>query len=726
MKNPDLRRVDAHEKVTGTARYGADRVPDDLAYAMFALATIGKGRTVAIDTAAAEAVPGVRLVLTRFNEDELRGPGFLMGGGFAFQSLQPLLSDVVAYRGQPIALIVADTLVAATEAAELVRARYEAEPFAVGIDDEGATSVLQEEAIPLPWFADVKVGDAETAYAASPVQIDETYVHPAQHQVPIELISSVVEWQGDRLVVHESTQNAGALRHGVATQLNLDPADVDVISPYAGGGFGSRNALQPHIGPLALAARRLMRPVKLVIPRPQTFHTGSFRPVSRHRIRLGADPSGRLLAALHDTEHQTSRHDLFPAMYTEMTSRLYAVSNFGGRQRLVQTDVQTPGYMRAPHEGPAGFAFESAIDALAYATGQDPVELRLANDTATDPVTGLPFSSRHLAQCLKRGAERFGWERRDPRPGSMRAADGSFVGLGVAAGAYPVMVAPAVARMSAAADGRVTVGVDGHEMGQGIRSAIALLVAQDLGVPVQDVVVRVGDTRFAPQHLTAGSWGTATALPAVHKALRELRKQLGTGDTGTVDVAAAVRATGHGSPEVEVTSLGQGQPSEMLDRSRAGLTAPAGPVFPDFTAFSWVAHFVEVRVEATTRRISVPRALCVADCGRVASPVTAASQVRGGVIWGISQALRESSEVDPRFGGFLNTTLEEYPVAVNADIQEIDFDFIDEPDLLLNDVGVKGLGEVTVVGVAAAVANAVFHATGQRQNRLPIRIEHVM
>ncbi|WP_033329602.1 xanthine dehydrogenase family protein molybdopterin-binding subunit [Streptomyces yerevanensis] len=726
MKNPDLRRVDAHEKVTGTARYGADRVPDDLAYAMFASATIGKGRTVAIDTAAAKAVPGVRLVLTRFNEDELRGPGFLMGGGFAFQSLQPLLSDVVAYRGQPIALIVADTLVAATEAAELVRARYETEPFVVGIDDEGATSVLQEEAIPLPWFADVKVGDAETAYAASPVQIDETYLHPAQHQVPIELISSVVEWQGDRLVVHESTQNAGALRHGVATQLNLDPTDVDVISPYIGGGFGSRNALQPHIGPLALAARRLMRPVKLVIPRPQTFHTGSFRPVSRHRIRLGADPSGRLLAALHDTEHQTSRHDLFPAMFTEMTSRLYDVPNFGGRQRLVQTDVQTPGYMRAPHEGPAGFAFESAIDALAYATGQDPVELRLANDTATDPVTGLPFSSRHLAQCLKRGAERFGWEKRDPRPGSMRAADGSFVGLGVAAGAYPVMVAPAVARISAAADGRVTVGVDGHEMGQGIRSAIALLVAEDLGVPVQDVVVRVGDTRFAPQHLTAGSWGTATALPAVHKALRELRGQLGTGDTGTVDVAAAVRATGHGSPEVEVTSLGQGQPPEMLDRSRAGLSAPAGPVFPDFTAFSWVAHFVEVRVEATTRRISVPRALCVADCGRVASPVTAASQVRGGVIWGISQALRESSEVDPRFGGFLNTTLEEYPAAVNADIQEIDVDFIDEPDLLLNDVGVKGLGEVTVVGVAAAVANAVFHATGQRQNRLPIRIEHVM
>jgi xanthine dehydrogenase YagR molybdenum-binding subunit len=273
----------------------------------------------------------------------------------------------------------------------------------------------------------------------------------------MELMSSVVEWRGDRLVVHESTQNAGALRHGVATQLNLDPADVEVISPYVGGGFGSRNALQPHIGPLALAARRLMRPVKLVVPRPQTFHTGSFRPVSRHRIRLGADPSGRLLAALHDAEHQTSRHDLYPAMFTEMTSRLYAVPHFGGHQRLVQTDVQTPGFMRAPMEGPASFAFESAMDALAYATGQDSVELRLANDTATDPVTGLPFSSRHLAQCLTRGAERFGWGKRDPRPGSMRAADGSFVGLGVAVGAHPVLVAPAGARMSAAADGRVTV-----------------------------------------------------------------------------------------------------------------------------------------------------------------------------------------------------------------------------------------------------------------------------
>jgi xanthine dehydrogenase YagR molybdenum-binding subunit len=722
----DLRRVDAYDKVTGTASYGTDRVPDNVAYAMFAVATIGKGRVVEIDTAAAEAVPGVRLVLTRFTADELREPGFLMAGGFAFQSLQPLLSDRIAYRGQPIALVVADTLVAATEAAHLVEARYETEPFAVELDAEGATSVLQEEAIPLPWLADIKVGDADAAFSASPVQIDETYEQSPQHQVPMELIGGVVEWHGDRLVVHESTQNAGAIRNGLATQLGIDAADVEVISPFTGGGFGQRNSLQPHIAPLALAARRLGRPIKLVIPRPQTFHAASFRPMSRHRVRLGADASGRLLAAIHDVEQQTSRHDLFPATYTGMTSRLYGVPSFGGRQRLVQTDVQTPGYMRAPYEGAAAFAFESAIDELAYATGQDPVVLRLANDTATDPVTGLPFSTRYLSECLRRGAELFRWETRHPEPRSMRADDGSFVGMGVAAGCYPGAVAPAVARMSAGADGRVTVSVDGHEMGQGIRSAIALLVAGDLGIPAHDVVVRIGDTRVAPQHLTAGSWGTATALPPIHTALRELRKQLGVPDSGAVNVADAVDAAGKPSVDVEVTSLGPGQPPEMLDRARAGPVAIAGPVFPAFTTFSWIAHFAEVHVEATTRRIRVPRVVSVADCGRVASPVTAASQVRGGVVWGIGGALQEESMVDPRFGGFFNTTLEEYPVPVNADIQQIDVDFIDEPDLLFNDVGVKGVGELALVGVAAAIANAVFHATGQRHRRLPIRLEHVL
>jgi xanthine dehydrogenase YagR molybdenum-binding subunit len=719
-------RVDARGKVTGAVRYGADRTAAEMAHAMFAVATVGKGRVVDLDTTAARTVPGVRLVLTHFDADELRSAGFVMGGGYAFQSLQPLLDDRIAYRGQPIALVVADTLHAAMEGAGRIEARYEAEPLSVRLDDEGTETVLQSAAIPIPMFADVAVGDADAVFAQSPVQVDAVFDSSQQHQVPMEMIGSVVEWRGETLVVHEGTQNSGAVQHGVARQLDMEADRVEVLSPYLGGGFGQKNSLQPHIGPLAVAARRLGRPVKLVVPRVQTFHNASFRPASRQRIRLGADRSGRLRAAIHEVDQQTSRHDLFPAMYTEVTSRLYGIANFRGRQRLVRTDVQTPGFMRAPFEHPAVFAFESAVDELAYASGQDPVALRLANDTDTDPVTGEPFSSRRMATCLRRGADLFGWAARDPQPCSVRAGDGSLVGWGVAAGAYPASAAPAVAHVCASPDGRITIDVAGHEMGQGIRSAIALLVADDLGVPVDDVTLGVGDTRVVPQHLTAGSWGTATALPAVHAALRELRKRLNVADVGPVDLAAAVAGTGQPRIDVEALTLAPGQSPEAVERLRAGLVAIAGPEHPGFSAFSFVAHFVEVRVEPTTRRVRIPRVVSVVDCGRVASPVTAASQMRGGVVWGIGAALRERSEVDPRYGGFVNADMAEYVIPVNADIGRIDVDFVDEPDPRLNPMGVKGLGEVSMVGVAPAIANALFHATGRRHRRLPIRIEDML
>jgi xanthine dehydrogenase YagR molybdenum-binding subunit len=722
-----LQRVDARAKVTGTLRYGADRAPDGLAYAAFAVATIGRGRVVSVDTAAADKVPGVQLVITRIDPDELRSPGFIMGGGYGFQSFQSLTSDRIAYRGQPIALVVADTLLAATEAAGLITAAYEPEQAAATIDADGAETVVQAQAIPIPMLADTAVGDADTAFAAAPVQVDVEIHGPAQHQVPMELISSVAEWHGDTLVVHEGTQNSGAIQNGVAQQLDIDPGRVQVISPSVGGGFGQKNSLQPHIGPLAIAARRLGRPVKLVLTRPQTFHQASFRPASRQRVRLGADASGRLLAAIHEIDQQTSRHDLFPALYTEVSSRLYGIGDFRGQQRLVRTDVQTPGYMRAPFEHISVFAMESAVDEVAYATGQDPVAIRLANDTMTDPVTGLPFSSRYVSECLRRGAQRFGWADRNPEPRSMRDRDGTLIGWGVAIGAYPGSAAPAIAKLSADAAGTVTVAVAGHEMGQGIRTAITRLVADDLGIDPAAVQVSVGDTRSTPQHLTAGSWGTATALPAVHAALRELRARLSLPAAGPADLRAAVAATGTDRVDAEATTVAQGQQADVaVDRLRKGLPAIAGPEYPGFVTFSYIAHFAEVRIEPTTCRIRVPRVVSVADCGRVASPVTAASQVRGGVIWGIGATLREQSLVDPRYGGFLNSTMEEYPVVVNADIHQIDVDLIDEPDPLLNPIGVKGLGEVAMVGVSAAIGNAVFHATGTRFRRLPIRIEDVL
>ncbi|WP_328993211.1 xanthine dehydrogenase family protein molybdopterin-binding subunit [Kribbella sp. NBC_01245] len=712
----DTRRVDARDKVTGTTRYGADRRPAGLAHAIFAVATVGKGRLVSVDTRAAEAVPGVRLVLTRV---DITSAGFLLGGGYAFQSLQPLTSDRIAYRGQPIALVVADDLVAATEAAALVTAEYDAEPIAVELDAPGAEVVLQSEAIPR--LHDIVLGDADKAFEASAIKVDQEYGNPQQHPVPMELIASVVEWQGDNLVIHEGTQNAAGVQNGLARQLGISASKIEVVSPYVGGGFGQKNSLQPHIGPLAVAARKLGRPIKLVLPRAQTFHSSSYRPATHHRIRLGADASGRLQAAIHDVDQQTSRHDLFPAMYAELTSRLYGIGNYRSRQQLVRTDVQTPGYMRAPYESPAAFAFESAMDELAYAIGKDPVALRLANDTQTDPVSGNPFTSRNLAECLRRGADRFGWQDRSAAPGSMRARDGSLVGWGVAIGAYKAATAPATAHLRITNKGKkATISVDGHEMGQGIRTAVARLVAQDLRLSPYDVVVDVGDTRgLPPQHVTAGSWGTATALPAVHAALRELRATLGLRPGQPLP-------PGLPDTEVQARTKAPGQPDAIWDRAAAGLASAVGPEYPEFTSCSFIAHFVEVRVEPTTRRVRVPRVVTVADCGRVASPVTAVSQVRGGVVWGLGAALRERSEVDPRFGGFLNASLEEYPVPVNADIGDIDVSFVDKPDLRLNPVGVKGLGEVAMVGVAPAIANAVWHATGRRVRQLPIRLEDLI
>jgi xanthine dehydrogenase YagR molybdenum-binding subunit len=433
-----------------------------------------------------------------------------------------------------------------------------------------------------------------------------------------------------------------------------------------------------------------------------------------------------MLAAVHEVDQQASRQDVLPATYTEITSRLYDIRAFRGRQRHVRTDVQTPGYMRAPFEHPAAFAMESAVDELAYATGQDPVELRIANDAAADPVTGKPFSSRHLAECLRRGAELFGWARRTPEPGSMRADDGTLLGWGVAAGAYPSLTTPAQARLRAWPDGRVVVEVGGHEMGQGITTALVCAVSQNLGIAPGDVVVAVGDTRIAPHHLTAGSWGTNSTFLAVHAALEELRERLGADEEGPVDVAAAVVASGLTHVEVEAVTRGAGQPPEAVEQLRAGKVAVAGPEYPDFVSFSFIAHFAEVRIEPATRRVRVSRMLSVADCGRVSSPVTADAQVRGGVVWGISGALREHSDVDPRFGGFLNADLADYVIPVNADVGRVDVAFIDEPDHVFNPMGVKSLGEVALVGVSPAIANAVYHATGRRHRRLPILIEDLL
>jgi xanthine dehydrogenase YagR molybdenum-binding subunit len=385
--------------------------------------------------------------------------------------------------------------------------------------------------------------------------------------------------------------------------------------------------------------------------------------------------------------------------------------------------------MRAPHPHPACFAFESAVDELAHKLGRDPVALRLANDTRVDPRTGHPFSSRFLNECLEEGARRFGWSKRSPAPGAMKAPDGTEIGWGVACGAYPSSMTPAVATLRIGADGSTRFAVSGHEMGQGIRTAIANVLLEGLAIDPDRLEIAIGDTTAAPQHMTAGSWGTAGAIPATIKAVARMKAAI-----AELLAARATNGNLHQTLatvkrpflEIEVSEVGPGQGADALESLRIGAYAVAGPEYPTFTTMSYIAHFVEVRIEPTTRRIRVPRVVSIADCGRVISPRTAASQVRGGVVWAISAALRERTEIDPRYGGYLNNDLADYVVAVNADIDSIDVGFIDQPDPLANSAGLKGLGEVAMVGASAAIANAVFHATGKRLREMPIRIENLL
>jgi xanthine dehydrogenase YagR molybdenum-binding subunit len=728
----DAQRIDGRDKVSGKPIYGADRILRKMVHAVPVAATVRKGRITGIDKSGAQHTPGVLLILTHENFDRLRPVQFSFAGGTAIQSFQPLQSAEVKYRGQAVALVVAETLEAAQEAAALIRVSYSEDASAtVELNAPGGTSVKQ--AVATPFFKDFVAGDPEAAIAAAPVRFEQTYLTAPQHQNPIELLSTVAEWQGDQLIVHEGTQAASAMRAGLATQLGIPLEKVRVLSPYVGGAFGQRGSISPHTVFAAVAARRVGRPVKLVVPRAQVFHATSFRAPTEHKITFGADTDGRFVGGIHLVRALTSRFDLMPFTGQESTSRMYNWKTFRGATTLIQGDVQTPGFMRAPFEATSYFALESAMDEFAIQLGLDPIELRLRNDTHKDPISGKPYTVRKLRECLERGAERFGWSRRNPQPGSMRDPDGTLIGWGMAAGAYPYISAAAVATARLSSNGQLTIDVGGHEMGQGIRTAIAIVAAEELGIEADAVTVRVGDTAIAPQHVTAGASGAVTSLPPVRLAVRDLRTQIDrlatmqgnsrvepSGYVGLMQRAGLKELVGSGQ------ELGPQAKPDVSQQIQQGWIAFTGPEFPDFVAFSYIAHFAEVRIDPRLPTPHVARYVSVIDCGRVISRRTAMSQAYGGIIWGIESALSEASEVDPRYGGFLNSNLAEYAMAVNADIRDLDVSFIDEPDERVNALGAKGVGEVVSVGAIAAIANAIHHATGKRVRHFPIRADDLL
>jgi xanthine dehydrogenase YagR molybdenum-binding subunit len=739
-----LSRKDGVAKVTGAARYAADFVEAGMAYAQLVTSTVAKGRIAELDTSAAEAAPGVLLVLTHRNVEQLQPLKFIFAGGEATSSFMPLMTDEIRYAGQTIALVVADTQEAAADAAHRVEVTYRAEPAAASIHDAGAGA-------PVDAAESIKVGDAEGAFAAAEVKVETQYTTPAQHHNPIELYATTALWQGGKLTVYLPSQWVKGTQVGLAKALGVPPDDVQVISPYVGGGFGSKGSIMPHTVLVAAAARRLGRPVKLVVSREDMYAAGSFRPATTQHVALAATRDGSIQALIHEQNGQTSRMDraCFPG--TEMTARMYAVPNIRTRERIIPTDVNTPGFMRAPFETPTFFGLESAMDELAVALGMDPVELRIKNEPDKDPWKGLPWSSRSLVQCYRRGAERFGWSRRTPGPGSMREGD-VLIGWGCATSCYPTQLFPSTARLRLAANGSAWVGCAAHDIGTGTYTIAAQIVADRFGIPMDRVTVELGDSRLptgpiAGGSVTAGSLSGAlvNACDAARERLLQAATAAGGPFAGTP--ASDLRLEGDeivgpngareplapiltrmpaGVLEVEGAWAPAGMTAENVETARRGGIAIAGPSYPTFSAAAFGAQFVEVRVNPRTRTIRAPRMVGVFAAGRILNPKTAHSQLMGGMIWGLSNALLEETEIDRERARFVNANIAEYHVAVNADVVSVEVEMLAEKDELVNPLGAKGIGELGIVGTSAAVANAVYHATGIRVRKTPVLIEDIL
>ena len=683
-----LERADAREKVRGEARYAYEHNPERVAYCSPVTATVPKGRIRALDASAALERPGVIAVIWAGNAPRL--------APVDDAELALFQSDAVAYRGQIVAAVVAETLEEARAAERLVRIDYDAEPHDVWLRSDHPGLYKPDKVNP-SFPTDTRQGDPDGALAAAAVRVDNVYSTPAFHNNPMEPHATLALWEDGGLTLYDSNQGAPATQRTIAKAFDLPPERVRVISPHVGGGFGSKGLPRPTVILAALAARMTARPVKVAATRQQMFAYVGYRTPTIQRVALGADGDGRLQAIVHEAVEQTSTIKEFAEQTAVATRVMYAAPNRRTAHRLARLDVPTPSWMRAPGECPGMYALECAMDELAVAARIDPVELRIRNEPETEPESGRPFSSRNLVACLREGARSFGWEGRDPTPGARR--EGRWLlGTGVASSTYPAYMSPARATARAEPDGGYTVLIAAADIGTGARTVLAQIAADALEAPPEQVRVELGDSALPRAGLAGGSMGTASWGAAVVKACAALREEL---------------AERGGSVPPEGLE-GDGDTAEDL-RARA-----------DLARHAFGAQFAAVRVDGDTGEVRVSRMLGVFAAGRIINPRTARSQLIGGMTMGISMALHEESVMDGEFGDYLNHDLAQYHIASCADIEEIDAIWVDEEDEHLNPMGSKGIGELGIVGTAAAVANAVFHATGVRVRDLPLRLDRVL
>ncbi len=698
-----LARVDGKLKVTGAATYAAEFVRPKLAYGVLIQSAIANGRVDKIDISAAKLAPGVVGVLTRENAPQFKPyPDDLTKKGAPGENRVPLQDDEIHYAGQHLGVVVAESFEQATHAASLVRITYQTQKPVVTIPDEAAQkSATMPETFIGREKLQVKRGDVDAALAGAAHKIDTAYSTPVENHNPIETYSTTVEWEApDRLLIHECTRGIKQLQRVVANALSLPRENVRIVCPFIGGAFGSKGFQWGHTLLAAAAAQLMQRPVKLTFTRPQMFDSAGQRARTEQKFSVGADKNGKLVALRHQTTTHSSPLSEYSEPCGNMSRMLYSCPNVEVGHRLVRVNLTSPCPMRAPGECPGVFALECAMDELAHKSDIDPVEFRERNYAEKDENENRPWSSKKLRECYRRGAEKFGWSKRNRKPGSTHGPDGSQIGFGMATAIYPAGQQKAGATAILNKDGMVVVRSATHEIGTGTYTAMSQFAADTLGIPIDKVRFELGDSQFPEAPNNGGSWQTASVAPAVMGACRDLKKQV-------------IDRFGHWPNEHDLANFPT--PIQVEFSSE-----PNKEEREKFSFFSYGAIFVGVQVDLFGQ-VRVKRAVGVYDMGRMINPRLARSQIIGGMIFGFSTALFEGTVPDENVGRNVNPNLAEYHVAVHADTPpEFDIDFINEPDLHMPDLGARGIGEIGIVGAPAAVANAIFHATGKRVRDLPI------
>lgn len=731
-------RIDGRLKVTGGARYAFEHsnfargtAP---AYGVILGAGIPKGRIAALDTTRAEAVPGVLKILTHRS----MAPQPAFGAPVTptvpevFTRARPMLAgDDILYYDQPVALVIATTWEAARGAAALIHIGYVQEP---GFYDPLAAHAerYRPARINAGFPSDTAHGDPDAALASASAAVDRTYRLPYEIHGPMEPHATLAEWDGDQLTLHTSTQTVANIQSGVAATLAMPRENVRVVSPYVGGGFGSK--LIPHAEVIlaAIAARVMQRPVKVAFTRQQMFANAGHRPAMEQRIRLAADSDGRLTALVHDVISATARFEEFAEQSAVVSRSFYAATTRRTTHRLVRVDTNRGEWMRAPGEASGLLALECAMDEMAEQLRLDPIEFRIRNEPDRDPETGVPFSSRNLIACMREGAQRFGWAQRSATP-STRREGRKLIGIGMAGAMRPNYIASAQARVAIDRTGRVTVQTDMTDIGTGTYTILAQIAADRLGVPLPAIAVALGDSRLPRSPGSGGSWGAASSGTAVHNACLALRQKIaeaaasheasplrGIDAAQAIFAQASVRFGDRSSPLAELIA------QTSSDGFEATGSAARGETYRTFSQHAYGAHFAEVAVDMDTGEVRLRRMLGVFAAGKILNPKTARSQVIGGMIWGVGSALTEAAMLDPRYGHFVNHDLAEYQVPVHADIADVDAIFIDEDDDKGNPLGIKGIGELGNCGANAAVVNAVYNACGVRVRELPVTLDKVL